>query len=189
MKKLFLLALAAAFVGGAAMAQEPQNAEQAPTEQAAKPEKKKGGGFFKALAKGVESTTGLNVSKEALFVYPEIAKWKMSVVSCVGDSKTCTVELKISVMALFDSPRYTGARVLITEAKVTGGKTALELQRFMADPLHDLVPNRPVEATFNRILGVPADAKTIDLKFYVNNDLPATKFELRDCPITWTTAE
>jgi hypothetical protein len=32
---------------------------------------------------------------------------------------------------------------------------------------------------------VPADAKTLDLKFYINMDIAQTAFEARDVPITW----
>ena len=38
---------------------------------------KKKGGFWNKVKKGVESATGLDVSKETLFVYPKIGEWKM----------------------------------------------------------------------------------------------------------------
>ena len=175
MKKLMILALAL-MVSAGAVAQEQ------------KEEKKKGGGLMRALRKGVESATGLDVSKEALFVYPEIGKWKMSVVSCTGDPETGAVDIKLAITTLFSSPRLTGARVLIVEAGVPGG-AELGLERYSADPLWDLVPNKPVEVPLNRVLGVPASAKTINLKFYVENNLPNYTFELRDCPIEWITPE
>ncbi len=150
----------------------------------------KKGGFMNALKKGVESSTGLNVSKEALFVYPSTAvgPWKMSVVSCVGDPESGGVELKVNVTAMFSSPRLTGAWAIITKAKSADG-TEFGLARRSADPLYDLVPNTPVEVTFQHILGVPADTKTLNVTFYVEHNTPAYTFELRDCPIEWVVSE
>ncbi len=151
---------------------------------------KKKGGFMNALKKGVESTTGLNVSKEALFVYPAsaVGAWKMSVVSCIGDPESGAVELKINVAAMFNSPRFTGAWAIITKAKTTDGKE-FGLARRSADPLYNLVPNTPVEVTFQQILGVPADTTTLNVTFYIENNTPDYTFELRDCPIEWITPE
>ncbi len=150
----------------------------------------KKGRFMNALKKGVESTTGLNVSKEALFVYPTnaVGPWKMSVVSCLGDAESGSVELKVNVTAMFSSPRMTGAWAIISKAKTNNGKE-LGLARRSADPLYDLVPNTPVEVTFQQMLGVPADAQTLNVTFYIDHNTPAYTFELRDCPITWVVAE
>ncbi|MDR2894633.1 MAG: hypothetical protein LBU97_04150, partial [Alistipes sp.] len=55
-----------------------------------------------------------------------------------------------------------------------------------ADPLYDFVTSGKVEVTFNTVAGVPTDAQTLDLKFYVGSSGdPKTAFELRDCPINW----
>lgn len=50
--------------------------------------KKKKGGFWNKVKKGVESATGIDVSKETLFVYPEMGQWKMELKSAEGDQAT-----------------------------------------------------------------------------------------------------
>ena len=139
-----------------------------------------------ALKKGVESTTGLNVSKETLFVYPVIGEWKMSVVSCEGDPVTGDVVLKINVNRI-SSQQLTSSVLLIREANVSGSKTPLALERWSADPLHDFKPNTPVDVTFQTIYGVPAESKTLDVKFSTSDR--DKMFEARDVPIEWMAAE
>lgn len=71
MKKIICMAMTLLLVMGSAFAQN---------------ESKKKGGFWSKVKKGVESTTGLDVSKETLFVYPTIGEWKMQFVSAIGGS-------------------------------------------------------------------------------------------------------
>lgn len=146
---------------------------------------KKKGGFMKALKKGIESTTGLRVSDETLFVYPTIGDWKMQLASCVGDKETGNVQIKIWVTCLNSKNRHASARCLITEANVTGVDKALELHSFSADPLYDFKPNKAVEATFGAVYDVPRDAKSLDIKFYIDYRHPETIFEARRVPIEW----
>lgn len=172
MKKAILLALAAMCVSALAFAQEPE----------AQPEKeKKKGGFMKALKKGVESTTGLRVSDEALFVYPTIGEWKMSVVSCIGDPQTGAVQLVVKYTRLTgDANKSVWSN--LREAKVTGGD-ALTIDRRAADPLYTFEANKPVDVVYQMILGVPADTKTIDVKFNIGTF--DEMFEARRIPVEW----
>lgn len=172
MKKIFALALAALFVCGAAMAQEE------------KQEKKKGG-FMNAIKKGVESTTGLDVSKETVFVYPEIGEWKMSVASCMGDPASGEVTLKLKITRIASS-QMMSTPFLIREARVTGSKELLALERLAVDALNDFRPNAPVEVTLGRI-GAPAGTKLLDIKFSTADK--SRMFEARDVPVEWKTNE
>lgn len=84
MKKIVLLLAAAALVCASAMGQDP--------------EPKKKGGFWSKVKKGVESTTGLDVSDEALFVYPNTGVWKMKLISAIGNPEDNTVVVKFGIM-------------------------------------------------------------------------------------------
>ena len=164
MKKIFYFILTVLLISGSVMAQEP--------------EKKKKGGFMKALKKGVESTTGLKVSDETLFVYPTVGEWKMQVVSCEGSTATGQVILKIN------ATRLTGDGVIsawcnIREANVTGGGS-LKFHR-SADPTYRFEVGKTVEVTFQTLLDVPADTKSIDARF----EILSQSFEVRRAPIEW----
>ena len=172
MKKVLVFAFAALFICASAMAQEGKK-------------EKKNGGFMKALKKGVESNTGLKVSDETLFVYPVIGEWKMEVDSCIGDTVTGTVVLKIKVTKVLGD-RTINHRCLLSEAVVTGEKAPLKLSGFYADPLYDFEINETVDVSFQPIVEVPEGAKSLDVKFYVN--MPTIKelcFEARRVPIEW----
>ena len=175
MRKLFYVTLAALLVCGVATAQNE--------------EPKKKGGFMKALKKGVESTTGLRVSDETLFVYPEeaaIGEWKVELVSCVGNPATGEVQPIIKVTKFGeDGAKNTWCKA--KEAVVTGSKESLALERRSADPLYSFLANTPVEVTLERVGGVPADARTLDIKFYIWGK--EIMFEGRRMPIEWQTAE
>lgn len=164
MKKLIFVALAAMMVCGA-QAQE-----------------KKKGGFMNALKKGVESSTGLNVSKETVFVYPEIGVWKMSVISCVGDPATGTVDIKLGVTRLSDGD-FKNASCILWEAVVTGTTEKLQRERRSADPMYDFIVGKTVEVDGEDFYNVPRDAKSLDVKLYV--EIRAKMIEARDVPITW----
>lgn len=145
-------------------------------------EGKKKGGFMKAVKKGVESSTGLRVSDETLFVYPAVGEWKMAFESCVGNPMTGEVVLQIKATKLTDG-KMGSTWSNLTEAIITRGGE-LTLYRRAADPLYNFEPNTPVDITFQTILGVPTDTKTIDVKFAIG---PGTElFEARRVPITWT---
>ena len=176
MKKIISLAVAALLICGAVMGQQPE-------------EKKKKGGFLNAVKKGVESTTGLRVSDETLFVYPEkaaIGEWKMVLESCEGNPATGEVVLKIKATKLMGNP-YKNTWSIIKEAVVTGTKEPLMLERRSADPLQTYEVNRPVEMALQRILDVPTDAKFLDVKFYISDR--DYVFEARRVPIEWLGAE
>lgn len=166
MKKYILTLLALAMMAGAA-AQEPRR-----------------GGFMNALKRGVESTTGLDVSQEALFVYPPAGEWKCTLISCVGYRGTGAVELKITASKIMGNRRV-ATTMLISQARVTGSMEDLPLARRSASPLYDFEIRRPVEITFQSIGSVPDAAVTLDVKFYVGYDSPGTSFELRSVPIQW----
>jgi hypothetical protein len=144
-------------------------------------QEKKKGGLMNALKKGVESSTGLNVSKETLFVYPEIGIWKMSLVSCTGDPATGNVEFTINGTKLDRTLK--NEHWVLREAVVSGTTEKLGLKSVSADPFFDFEQNIPTKITFTTILGVPAEAKSIDVKFstYDRNLM----FEARDVPIEW----
>ena len=199
MKKLFLTALAALIVAAGAMAQEPAEApkEEAKKEEAAPKEekKKKGSGFLKKLGKVVESSTGLNVSKEALFVYPEIGKFKCSLVSCVGDPATNQVKVRIQITKLFGERTNPNRYPVLEWVKVSGTTSNLPLANkpYPTNCVngYDLAPHRPVEFEFEpaQPIVVPAGTKSIDLMFPVGVDGETYKIEARDCAITWLAAE
>lgn len=170
MKKLFLLTLAVMLLCGSVMAQDD-----------AKKEKKKGG-FMSNVKKGIESNTGLRVSDEALFVYPVMGEWKMTVAECTGDKETGIVILKINTTKLMNGQMMSTVCILI-DAVVTDTKTPLTLERRSADPLYHFQINTPVEITCQAIGNVPTDAKTLDVKFYISYRDNA--FEARRIPINW----
>jgi len=167
MKKICYLFIAALLISGSVMAQDQE------------PEKKKKGGFMKALKKGVESTTGLKVSDETLFVYPTIGEWKMQVANCKGNPTTGEVILQIN------ATRLTGDGIMdawcnLREASITGG-SALTLHRRSADPHYRFEVGKTIEVTFQSILGVPTDTKSIDVRFEIIDK----SFEARRVPIEW----
>ena len=86
MKRVVWLVLAAFLAVGAVMAQD------AP--------KKKKGGLWNKVKKGVESATGIDVSKETLFVYPKLGEWKMEHKSAEGDPATGNMTVIFKVMPL-----------------------------------------------------------------------------------------
>ena len=144
--------------------------------------------FLNTIKKGIESTTGLKVSDETLFVYPVIGEWKMQIESCEGDNASGEVVLKIKVTKITGN-RIMNERCLLSEAVVTGGKESFKLKSFSADPLYSFEPGKSVNVTFQPILGVPDSVRSIDVKFYIQ--MPSIKdkcFEIRRVPVDWKTA-
>jgi hypothetical protein len=134
-----------------------------------------------------EPAPGLDPMTGPRFVYPVAGEWKMSLVSCAGDRTTGTVDITIMTTRLVDDFSFTGSSATVYEARVTGTDAMLQLETVYSSKLHDFLMNKPVEVRFRQILGVPTDARTLDLKFFLitrGND-----FELLDCPITWEPAE
>lgn len=172
MKKIIHIALALLLTAGTIHAQEPE---------------RKRGGFLNAIKKGVESTTGLNVSKEALFVYPQaqMGEWKISLVSCLGNREFGSVTLTLKIIKI-SGGQSMAERCLFTEAETTDG-VALGFGRYSADPLWDFRINTPVEVEMMGIGGVPEDATAINVKFYIGSfaDPQRNIFEGRDIPIQW----
>lgn len=140
---------------------------------------KKESGFLKALKKGVESTTGLDVSKEVLFVYPTIGEWKMQLASCNGDLATGTVAITIKAMNL------TGKNINSVwcnlQAATSAGKS-FEIKSRGSDPFFNFESGVFTDVTFVPILGVPTDTKMVNCKFKIFN---SGEFELRDAAIDW----
>lgn len=174
MKKIFYLAVAVLLISTpAAMAQQDSN------NTAKKP--KKEGGFVKFLKKSVESTTGLNVSKETLFVYPTIGEWKMSLVSAIADPETGNVVVKINVSKL--SNTQSGGSFSLKGIVGAGGIVLRPDKDWeYGSNGYDFLPGNPTVVTFRRIT-VPKTMKSLDaIKFTISN---TEGFEARDVPIEW----
>ncbi|MDR2891410.1 MAG: hypothetical protein LBV18_07465 [Alistipes sp.] len=170
MKKLILLSVAFLAVCASAAAQD-ETQEQP----------RKRGGFLNALKKGVESSTGLDVSNEALFVYPEIGVWKISVASCVGNRDLGTATLVLRVAKISGTPSR-GSWCLLSEAETSDG-VELGFGTNSADPLFNFEIGKPIEVPVQIIGGVPDNATALNVKFYIG--YRANAFEGRDIPIAW----
>ncbi len=173
MKKLFLFTLAALMVSAGAFAQEPEEGG-----------KRRKGGFLRGLAKGVESVTGLDVSKETVFVYPTVSDWKLSLVSCEGNLETGAVVIKINAVCLGDAE---GTRAAAVRSICPAG-TDDELELFFYSKYYEFKVGLPTELTFTHAEKVPTDVKALDMKFYIEHagHMPSEfSFEARDIPITW----
>jgi len=171
MKKIIHLTFAMLLLAATVNAQEPE---------------KKRGGLFNALKKGVESTTGLNVSREALFVYPQsqFGEWKISLVSCLGNRELGSVTMTLKIVKISGGQRM-ASRCLYTEAQTIDG-APLGFGRYSADPLWDFRINTPVEVEMMALGGVPDNATAINVKFYIGMFAGQNNiFEGRDIPIQW----
>lgn len=181
MRKLTLLATALLLIGAAASGQN---------------QPKKKGGFWNKLKKGIESTTGLDVSKETLFVYPQIGDWKMELVEATGDSRTGEVTVRIGIMPLAGQ---TAAFLELTGVVGDGGralpagKAWKEHSKFRtsdldASPLYrnDLAAGTYGEYCLQTILA-PVGMKSFkSLAFTLETGNAQEKgFEARDVAITW----
>lgn len=166
MRKIVLLAVLAVFTAGSVMAQDAE-----------KPKKK--GGLWGAIKKGVESTTGLDVSKEAVFVYPKIGEWTVKVESCTGNKETGVVQLKL-IMTRLSGTDATGMDVWLTEAKSNDGTKLGFAER--SGFMYKWENGVPQTVVFQPIGGVPATATAITIKFkwgYTDT------IEGRDIPVEW----
>ena len=181
MKKLLLLAAAATMICAAASGQD---------------QPKKKGGFWNKVKKGVESTTGLDVSKETLFVYPEMGKWKMEFISATGDSATGLVLVRIGIMPLAGQK----AAFLQLTGVIDGdgqalpeGKSWKATSKFRTSDLDNcpLFHENLTAGTFSQYLFQPIRApvgtksfKTLKFNLETGNAVEEG-FEARDVPITW----
>lgn len=181
MKKILMLLAAATMVCASASGQE---------------QPKKKGGFWNKVKKGVESTTGLDVSKETLFVYPKIGEWKMQFISAVGNPATGEVSVRIGIMPLSNQ---TNAFLQLTEVTDASGKTLPEGTAWKAtskfrtsdlanSPLfhEDLAGGTYAEYSFQPIR-VPEGMKALKaMKFTLETGHAVEEgFEVRDVPVTW----
>ena len=181
MKKLLLLAAAASMICAAASGQE---------------QPKKKGGFWNKVKKGVESTTGLDVSKETLFVYPQMGQWKMEFLSATGDSATGQVLVRIGIMPLAGQQAAFLQLTAVTGADgqaLPEGKSWKATSKFRTSdlancPLYhsDLAAGTFAPYLFQPILA-PVGMKSFKaLKFNLETgNAVEENFEARDVPITW----
>lgn len=143
------------------------------------------------LKKRVESTTALDVSDETLFVYPQIAKWKMTLKSAIANLKTGELIVIFGIMPL---DGQTSAYVAITE--VLGGNNQISAKRTSYRPDESRANTWKYTAiqNYNSVtLGLYTDFKLNSI--YVEDGAKSLKqikfvtaqadFEARDIPITW----
>lgn len=170
MKRVIWLVLVALVAASTVMAQD------AP--------KKKKGGLWSKVKKGVESATGIDVSRETLFVYPELGQWKMTLKSADGDPTTGNVTVVFNVMPL------AGQKNAAIKMKGVVGGDGQELvggeQWEHGSNQHDLTAGVFTEYELRRITVSPDMKYLKTILFAVGNK---EGFEARDIPITWITKE
>ena len=185
MKKIVLLLAAAVLVCASAMGQDQ--------------EPKKKGGFWNKVKKGVESTTGLDVSSEALFVYPNIGVWKMKLISAVGNPEDNTVVVKFGIMPV--TAPDTGVFAELQSVTGADGKELPEgtnwkgvwkylyntPEQLAKCPMYQsgLLPSVYSEFTFP-VICVPEGMKSFkSLNFSLIGLDNVKGFEIRSVPIEW----
>lgn len=169
MKKVMLLVMAAFFAAVNVMAQD------AP---------KKKGSFWNKVKKGVESATGIDVSKETLFVYPKIGEWKMELKSAEGDPTTGNVTIVFKVMPLAGQ---TSARIRMKGVVGGDGKElAGDKQWEQGSNGYDVAAGAFTDCQLRRITVSPEMKSLKTILFTVGN---TEGFEARDIPITWVAKE
>lgn len=146
--------------------------------------KKKKGGLWSKVKKGVESATGIDVSKETLFVYPELGQWKMQLKSAEGDPVTGNVQVVFEVMPLAGQ----GGAAIRMKGVIGGDGTELVAneQWEHGSNQHDLRAGTFTEYQLRRITVSPEMRYLKSIAFAVGNK---EGFEARDIPITWITKE
>ncbi|MDR0828850.1 MAG: hypothetical protein LBN95_01900 [Prevotellaceae bacterium] len=183
MKKIVFFVILATFVAGGAMAQTPTDSTEVKKEDVQKEKKK--GGFLKGLAKAVESTTGLDVSKEVLFVYPKIGEWKFEVISCIGNKATGEVVLKLKVLKILDGD-LPHELFFYSEVYEAGTKNAIRfLRSYSSEVSHDFKIGVAEEVAFQAIKGVPEKVKALDIVFCTRGCSTGYIFEGRSIPVEW----
>lgn len=145
---------------------------------------KKKGGFWNKVKKGVESATGIDVSKETLFVYPKLGEWKMELKSAEGDSVSGNVSVIFNVMPLAGQ-----GSAALKMAKVIGddGKELAPGKQWeYGSNHHELSAGKFTEYELRRITVSPGMKSLKAIIFTIGN---TEGFEARDIPITWVKAE
>lgn len=170
MKKIIWMVLAAFIASATVMAQD------AP--------KKKKGGFWNKVKKGVESATGIDVSKEALFVYPELGKWKLQLKSADGNPETGVVTVVFDVMPL--AGQQTGSLRMLEVVDGEGRTLVAGKEWEHGSNSHDVSPNTYTEYQLRPITVAPGMKSLKVIKFRIGN---MEGFEARDIPLTWTKTE
>lgn len=176
MKKIILVILVIASIN---FVYAQANAEQDPVKQEETTKKKKRGGFWNKVKKGVESTTGLDVSSETLFVYPEIGKWMMRLKSANASLETGELTLIIEVLPLAD--QKSGS--VSTQGVIDGNNRTLEPEKeWRYGQNFERFSSGYTEFVFFPIFlekGMKS-LKSVQFDFDGKNG-----FEVRDVPITW----
>lgn len=146
--------------------------------------KKKKGGLWNKVKKGVESATGIDVSKETLFVYPKLGEWKMELASAEGDPETGNVTVVFKVMPLAGQ---SSARIRMKGVVGGDGKDlASDKQWEQGSNGYDVAAGAYTDCQLRRITVSP-DMKSLKaILFTVGN---TEGFEARDIPITWISKE
>lgn len=142
--------------------------------------KKKKGGLWNKVKKGVESATGLDVSKETLFVYPKLGEWKMGLKSAEGDPTTGNVTVVFEVMPLAGQTSVT-----IRMKGVIGGdgeNLVSDKQWEQGSNGYDVAAGTFTDCQLRRITVSPEMKFLKAVLFTVSN---TEGFEARDIPITW----
>lgn len=142
--------------------------------------KKKKGGLWNKVKKGVESATGIDVSKEALFVYPKLGEWKMGLKSAEGDPATGNVTVILKVMPLAGQ---TSVRIRMKGVVGGDGETlAGDKQWEQGSNGYDVAAGTFTDCQLRRITVAPGMKSLKSVLFTVGN---TEGFEARDIPITW----
>lgn len=181
MKKTLLLITSALLLAMAASGQE---------------QPKKKGGFWNKVKKGVESTTGLDVSKETLFVYPQIGQWKMEFVSAIGSNETGEVTVRIGIMPLAGQKAAFLQLNEVTDAEgnaVPAGQAWKATTKFRTTDLdssplfhEDLAAGTFAQYAFQPIRVAPGMKAFKALRFTLETgNAQEEGFEARDIPVTW----
>lgn len=195
MKKLFLVILALASINSinAQTENEQATTQQEESKEKKDQKKKKRGALWNKVKKGVESSTGIDVSKETLFVYPEIGEWKMVLKSANGNLETGELTVMFGVMPLAD---HKSASISMTDV-VDGNNKTLEQKKY-----YERSSNKPRVNTY-LWASLPTKPVTVGVytdfqlkPIYVEKGMKTMKtikfslgskqgFEARDIPITW----
>ena len=141
---------------------------------------KKKGGFWNKVKKGVESATGIDVSRETLFVNPKPDKWKLDFKSAIGDPTTGNVAVVIKVKPLNGQSSLTTDMLDVIDGD---GNTLVRREQW-DDGLksYHLSPGVYTDCPFRRITVRPGMKSLKMIHFTLSSE---DGFEARDIPITW----
>lgn len=145
---------------------------------------KKKGGFWNKVKKGVESATGIDVSKETLFVYPNLGEWKMELKSAEGDSLTGNVNVIFKVMPLAGQKQGLLKIQEITDGE--GRKLVPDKNWEVGSNSYQFSTGSFTECPLRRITVTPGMKSLKSIKFKISNQ---EGFEARDIAIKWIKVE